>query len=178
MVTPQCSQGSGSEFQSAPRSEERGDPADPSGLPTSSEFQSAPRSEERGDANLESGRAPNCSFNPRPAPRSGAMLKPRDNTNSTPEFQSAPRSEERGDGQPFLKILKILTVSIRAPLRGAGRCCNFRTRRSTSSFNPRPAPRSGAIPRASAARSPIRCFNPRPAPRSGAIFRQLDRRFG
>src|SRR5690606_3549672 len=55
-------------FQSAPRSEERGDAAD-SGRETSNWlFQSAPRSEERGDLRTLAGRRATGCFNPRLAP--------------------------------------------------------------------------------------------------------------
>ncbi len=60
-------------------------------------FQSAPRSEERGDA-LERATTPYLAgFNPRPAPRSGAMAKGPIPPGAVKLFQSAPRSEERGD---------------------------------------------------------------------------------
>ena len=60
-------------------------------------FQSAPRSEERGD--LLAGE-----------------LSP-----SNILFQSAPRSEERGDFRVGQLVSQLSHVSIRAPLRGAGR---------------------------------------------------------
>ncbi len=62
-------------------------------------FQSAPRSEERGDANYFNELVQEVSFNPRPAPKSGAI----------------------GETEP---ALRDRTVSIRAPLRRAGRYCS------------------------------------------------------
>ncbi len=60
-------------------------------------------------------------------------------------FQSAPRSEERGDA--------IESEAVN----------------SLSCFNPRPAPKSGAMGALSRRRWSTGCFNPRPAPKSGAI---------
>ena len=106
-------------------------------------FQSAPRSEERGDRRARRCGPPAGCFNPRPAPKSGAIpdkarfrapvvfqSAPRSeergdksacSTSSTFRlFQSAPRSEERGD-QTSIEKGKMIHVSIRAPLRRAGR---------------------------------------------------------
>ena len=155
-------------------------------------FQSAPRSEERGDIRSGGTSPREACFNPRPAPRSGAMdsfLSPArrsgvsiraplrgagrwvaiDDLGDIHMFQSAPRSEERGDlalgikppsawcfnprpaprsgamGPQYRELLRK-SVSIRAPLRGAGRFDDSGTVTATMRFNPRPAPRSGAIP--------------------------------
>ena len=62
-------------FQSAPRSEDRGDWVSISSPTTSSQFQSAPRSEDRGD-------------------RCGIRFE-----HAEALFQSAPRSEDRGDAR-------------------------------------------------------------------------------
>ena len=84
-------------FQSAPRSEERGDVEFNNYVWVICMFQSAPRSEERGDF-------ASC----------GRMTMFR-------RFQSAPRSEERGDCADAQGSTGPPGVSIRAPLRGAGR---------------------------------------------------------
>ena len=154
-------------------------------------FQSAPRSEERGDGFFRSGLVIYTSFNPRPAPRSGAMpirgtgssglrsFNPRPAPRSGAIRRSLPQAHHRG-------------VSIRAPLRGAGRWVRRLGSIGSRGFNPRPAPRSGAIRDGAKSqiltivsiRAPLRgagryicqlrarntaCFNPRPAPRSGAM---------
>ena len=59
-------------------------------------FQSAPRSEERGDRDTCVRMRDCVCFNPRPAPRSGAMDRLAE-LERLRLFQSAPRSEERGD---------------------------------------------------------------------------------
>ncbi len=85
------------------------------------QFQSAPRSEERGDpARNGAGGSPSC-FNPRPAPRSGAIFEWESKHHFWTSFnpRPAPRSGAiEGDDAPG----KGQGVSIRAPLRGAGRC--------------------------------------------------------
>ena len=118
------------------------------------------------------------SFNPRPAPRSGAISICGSAT-ATLRFQSAPRSEERGDCAGA-GVGRRGRVSIRAPLRGAGRWRpQGRTLGIRPCFNPRPAPRSGAITFLRSLRRPVWCFNPRPAPRSGAIlFQEFFQRVG
>ena len=130
-------------FQSAPRSEERGDRSRRKSLRVGQWFQSAPRSEERGDLSARSNTPPSACFNPRPAPRSGAT----------------------GSGRYHLGGFG---VSIRAPLRGAGR--HWPVAASTSGLVFQSAPRSEE--RGDRAVGPYphggRCFNPRPAPRSGA----------
>ncbi len=180
-------------FQSAPRSEERGDRACVGGMRGTSAFQSAPRSEERGDIYSLLSKSEALSFNPRPAPKSGAI-------------------------DYFNLIRAGCAVSIRAPLRRAGRWPASRGRAACGRFNPRPAPKSGAMLRVNrplvgvhvSIRAPLRragrcyecresgnweefqsaprseergdcsrarascpscSFNPRPAPKSGAIGR-------
>ena len=60
-------------FQSAPRSEERGDELADNAASPLNQFQSAPRSEERGDMPGSVPAPTSSCFNPRPAPRSGAI---------------------------------------------------------------------------------------------------------
>ena len=64
---------------------------------------------------------------------------------SSERFQSAPRAEARGDYNGLV----------------AG--CGDR------GFNPRPAPKRGAMRHAAFSCSFINCFNPRPAPKRGAM---------
>ena len=83
-------------FQSAPRSELRGDLPPTCKAPVTPLFQSAPRSELRGDVQVKAFLTDCCCFNPRPEASSGATYD-----NST--------------------VFKILKVSIRAPKRAPGR---------------------------------------------------------
>src|SRR5665213_4486845 len=84
-------------------------------------FQSAPRSEELGDGRPKSDGVDVACFNPRPAPRSWAMCLAVIGETGWAVFQSAPRSEELGDRRVVHVCQHLLGVSIRAPLRGAGR---------------------------------------------------------
>src|SRR3989338_893701 len=59
-------------------------------------FQSTPRSEERGDGNRKSVIPYRHSFNPRPAPKSGATLPIKSTSIRGTRFQSTPRSQARG----------------------------------------------------------------------------------
>ncbi len=84
-------------FQSAPRSEDRGDPSTPAARPTLDRFN--PRPDPRTGATMRftrPGPATSC-FNPRPDPRTGATPRPDRPRARTLTFQSAPRSEDRGD---------------------------------------------------------------------------------
>ena len=81
-------------------------------------------------------------FNPRPAPRSGAIDWGLTGLTRQWRFQSAPRSEERGDAL-FGRIKVAEEVSIRAPLRGAGRWALMRRVRRVSEVSIR-APLRGA----------------------------------
>ncbi len=111
------------EFQSTPRSEERGDRrAYEFATFRPNWFQSTPRSEERGDANRS------C------ATCIGAG------------FQSTPRSEERGDlaGRAF-PIATWCFNPRPAPKNGA--TCDIRLKTYRQCFNPRPAPKNGATRR-------------------------------
>ena len=116
----------------------------PGRLKQLNKFQSAPRSEERGDGHHHPTSPQKCCFNPRPAPKSGAI-----------QTTSGQTTDQR--------------VSIRAPLRRAGRWHRCGYRRQWRCFNPRPAPKSGAMTPAFHESSQGACFNPRPAPKSGAI---------
>ena len=130
-------------FQSAPRSEDRGEslgdgialrfgvsirapirrpgrgsyPFSLSGLRS---FQSAPRSEDRGEAATRTASAACARFNPRPDPKTGARQVGR--------------------------VLRThATVSIRAPIRRPGRVADGLVSGGiTASFNPRPDPKTGA----------------------------------
>ena len=68
------------------------------------EFQSAPRSRERGDPLLIRLHLFLIGFNPRPALASGATLRLKRQVESLEEFQSAPRSRERGDSGPVSRL--------------------------------------------------------------------------
>ncbi len=131
-------------------------------------FQSAPRSEERGDVQIRTGalllivsiRAPlrrtgrygltpgrrrALGFNPRPAPKSGAMVFPRALLVGLARFNPRPAPK---------------SGAIHRPSRDKPRGW---------SFNPRPAPMSGAMVRRPQFAAADTRFNPRPAPKSGAI---------
>ncbi len=155
------------------------------------QFQSAPRSGERGDSSTRGTSAKASSFNPRLAPESEAMLVckcpvrrhhvsiraslrrarrlPSTRRAAMPiMFQSAPRSGERGDGvRPPGPVCG--TVSIRASLRRARRFTTAPAAPAGLVFQS--APRSGE--RGDELRtedgSPITCFNPRLAPESEAM---------
>ncbi len=154
-------------FQSAPRSEERGDCAPVDKLLfervsiraplrragryrlsadrlACTMFQSAPRSEERGDFAERRGSATPGGFNPRPAPKSGAILGARDAVGN-------------------------VVVSIRAPLRRAGRCAPTPRAAASRSFQSAPRSEERGDSRSRAPTADIASFNPRPAPKSGAI---------
>ncbi len=60
-------------------------------------FQSAPRSEDRGDQIFAKVEHRDPCFNPRPDPRTGATCLGKYPLATMPRFQSAPRSEDRGD---------------------------------------------------------------------------------
>ncbi len=84
-------------------------------------FQSASRSEERDDGSARSRRPWHGCFNPRPAPKSGTIETIK-NLVIEETFQSASRSEERDDILQTLDARYFPNVSIRVPLRRAGRC--------------------------------------------------------
>jgi len=83
-------------FQSAPRSEERGDPMSEELQAHLRMFQSAPRSEERGDAGGEREEVTFVVSIRAPLRRAGRYPAPAEAADGR-VFQSAPRSEERGD---------------------------------------------------------------------------------
>ena len=208
-------------------------------------FQSAPRPRGRGDrrgggpgvgggvsirAPLRAGGANDLwirsetlfHFNPRPAPRSGAIKttrtarkavcrvfirirRPAPRSGAIAGFPACFRRSEKVSIRAPLRAGGAIPcarefspgagcVSIRAPLRGAGRFVLQISRARDRCFNPRPAPRSGAMtaegvsvierlvfqsggPAPRSGRSarllvPMNArarFNPRPAPRSGAM---------
>ena len=155
-------------FQSAPRSEERGDMSVVRLAQHRYVFQSAPRSEERGDL-LPQVLLPRPSgFNPRPAPRSGAIRHGLMRTNADKRFnpRPAPRSGAIG---VFRKMPQRSPVSIRAPLRGAGRYSQRRDFAARSMFQSAPRSEERGDGFISLSRAKKRSFNPRPAPRSGAM---------
>ncbi len=165
-------------FQSAPRSEERGDMSVVRLAQHRYVFQSAPRSEERGDL-LPQVLLPRPSgFNPRPAPRSGAIRHGLMRTNADKRFnpRPAPRSGAIG---VFRKMPQRSPVSIRAPLRGAGRYSQRRDFAARSMFQSAPRSEERGDGFISLSRAKKRSFNPRPAPRSGAMgpqYRELLRK--
>ena len=83
-------------------------------------FQSAPRSEDRGDFRGLGSHGVNTSFNPRPDPKTGATVHKRYLDYENILFQSAPRSEDRGD-KGICLFPCAGGVSIRAPIRRPGR---------------------------------------------------------
>ena len=154
-------------FQSAPRSEDRGDRDRTRHRARQATFQSAPRSEDRGDSRTPARTSSPTCFNPRPDPKTGATCpheRPRrchqvsirapirrpgrlsgfTRTPRTSSFQSAPRSEDRGDARA---------------LANSG---------SRSGFNPRPDPKTGATSGSLRIHPRGSSFNPRPDPKTGA----------
>ncbi len=154
-------------------------------------FQSAPRAEARGDPKRDGFHGVPVGFNPRPAPKRGAIrirlaviaIATGFNPRPAPKRGAIQRGGCEGCKAP---------VSIRAPRRSAGRWFSTISPSDPGSFNPRPAPKRGAIttiaampahslfqsaPRAEARGDPTRpllprliaSFNPRPAPKRGAI---------
>ncbi len=130
-------------------------------------FQSAPRSEERGDIDQQRLKLRIAVSIRAPLRRAGRQFA--SNANKAELlFQSAPRSEERGDFQISNKRKRTFVVSIRAPLRRAGRRFNISNSPVVALFQS--APRSeerGDLNRPLGV-WPSDCFNPRPAPKSGA----------
>ncbi len=135
-------------FQSAPRSEDRGDTNGVAATSWFSLFQSAPRSEDRGDPMYRL-----------TAVRPSSM------------FQSAPRSEDRGDLGRGSAAGAYLPVSIRAPIRGPGR--RIQEPSSIASTEFQSAPRSedrGDLCQHNHSHHQTTRFNPRPDPRTGATY--------
>ena len=105
------------------------------------QFQSAPRSVERGDRSSALTRGPSACFNPRPAQSSGATEAR--GIAATCMFQSAPRSVERGDlARPTHADVPCFNPR---PAQSSGATADVPTRqRLCACFNPRPAQSSGA----------------------------------
>ncbi len=112
-------------FQSASRSEERDDTSPVVPIAACVKFQSASRSEERDDASWAAAAASFTAFQSasRSEERDDAGLRARLAAASL--FQSASRSEERDDRRRSWKVRRNDDVSIRVPLRRAGRYCDF-----------------------------------------------------
>jgi len=180
-------------FQSAPRSEERGDTtphflefmgrgvsiraplrragrsAISGGNVALTLFQSAPRSEERGDHHTMPGSRGFPSFNPRPAPKSGAIWRCLGNFERQYCFNPRPAPKSGAmSNTPALVALSV--VSIRAPLRRAGRFFYGQEYGYGGLVSIRaPLRRAGRWAGVDRSRGGSCCFNPRPAPKSGAI---------
>ena len=135
-------------FQSAPRAEARGDVQSCPINHHKIMFQSAPRAEARGDQRSRAPAPAMSGFNPRPAPKRGAMRI------------------------PCASILPV-TVSIRAPRRSAGRSKDEELIPSLNWFQSAPrAEARGDLIRYLAGIHSVG-FNPRPAPKRGAICERL-----
>ena len=127
-------------------------------------------------------------FNPRPAPRSRATLSDGETYDGC-RFQSTPGSEEPGDvdigntgahwvcfnprpaprsrATPIIPaLLKGISVSIHARLRGAGRPRRARAGRVRREFQSTPGSEEPGDAKPSAAAGASAGFNPRPAPGS------------
>ncbi len=107
-------------------------------------FQSAPRVETRGDVTICLSMRPALCFNPRPASRRGAIVRP-------------------------YSVCGASEVSIRAPRRDAGRYPAHISQEATEKFQS--APRVETRGDEPCKPKPVLfvCFNPRPASRRGAI---------
>ncbi len=137
--------------------------------PSSMRFQSAPPSEERGDTASASSKNCRQSFNPRPPPKSGAIAadRSRDDLRRDVSIRAPLRRAGRCRDQALAAL--VVLVSIRAPLRRAGRCRIWSLVMAWPRFNPRPPPKSGAIRAGRQAGPGGSSFNPRPPPKSGAM---------
>ena len=155
-------------FQSAPLTEARGDPVEPTSsasrsvfqsaplteareMPTAhmicaySKFQSAPLTEARGDRCCLQLRSRTRGFNPLPSPKRGEIAVP-------------------------LLGRSRLQVSIRSPHRSEGRSL-MREDCSViwACFNPLPSPKRGEMRRQLRRRALCVCFNPLPSPKRGEM---------
>ena len=137
-------------------------------IPMVTEFQSAPRSRERGDGNRTSLTGFRPCFNPRPAHASGATASRGTDSLMPMGFNPRP-AHASGATYSESRLSSTLCVSIRAPLTRAGRPVDLWPGPLSNAVSIRaPLTRAGRQAPASPLRSQLARFNPRPAHASGA----------
>ena len=139
------------------------------------QFQSAPRSLERGDDCARGGAPRTRCFNPRPALSNGATRLPRGRRSCRWCFNPRP-ALSNGATPGWYPGQCAFSVSIRAPLSRTGRLPQLSRRVKADWFQSAPRSLERGDAHAILERAGIKSFNPRPALSNGATFKRCHSR--